>query len=130
VLFYLFVFFNLLKLFGAVHPANAGCLKPLSYFFFFFFWLFHDTFSHWLGINYSLKSVDTFETNEFFVHASHQNLAIHRDLNDSSYPFTINGVERFYFFAQLGTKVSEERFEDLLLNDDCWTSYHYSFIDI
>jgi len=105
-------------------------LKPLSHLFFFLLWVLHHTFSHWLGINYSLKPVDTFEANEFFFHASHQNLAIHRDLNDSPNPFTVDSVECLDFFAKLGTKVSKKRFENLLLNDNCWTSHHYSFIDI
>lgn len=99
LLFGLFVLFNLFKLLGAVHPANAGCLQPLCDLFFFLFWLLHHAFSHRLGINDSLKSLDSFEANEFFLHASYENLAIHRDLNDSSYPFSVDGVECLYFFA-------------------------------
>jgi hypothetical protein len=104
----LLVLFNLLKLLGAVHPTNAGCLKPLSHLFFFLFRLFYDTFSHRLGINDSLKPIDTFETDELFFHACHQNLAIHWDLNDCPYPFSVDSVECLYFLTQLGTKVSKE----------------------
>ena len=126
----LLILFNLLKLLCAVHPTDTGCLQPLSHLFIFLLWVFHDTFPHWLGINNSLKPVDTFETSEFFFHASHQDLAIHWDLNDRPDPFTVDCIEGLYFFAKLGTKVSKERFEDLLLNDNCWAGHHYSFIDI
>jgi hypothetical protein len=103
LLFGFFVLFNLFKLLSAIHPANAGCLQPLCDLFFFLFWLLHHTFSHRLRINDSLKSVDTLEANEFFIHASYENLAIHRNLNDSSYPFSIYSIECLYFFAKFGT---------------------------
>jgi hypothetical protein len=99
LLFGFFVLFNLFKLLSAVHPANAGCLQPLCDLFFFLFWLLHHTFSHRLGIDNSLQSVDTLKANEFFIHASYKNLAVHRDLNDSSYPFSVDSVECLYFFA-------------------------------